>query len=90
MIIRYSPGFLDKLKKVNVRVRKSVKQRMLLFSRNPKNLQLNNHSLKREYNGYRSIDITVDYRAIYQERIEGEEVVAYFVALGTHPELYKR
>jgi len=38
--------------------------------------------------GCRSIDVTADYRAIYKEVREGKEFNAYFVALGTHEELY--
>lgn len=89
MIIKYSPAFLSKLKRVDVRVRKSVKERILLFSKNPYDLQLNNHALKREYEGYRSIDINSDYRVLYQVKQENdEEIVYYFVLFGTHYELY--
>ena len=90
MIIKYSPAFLKKLKKVDVRIRKSVKQRILIFSKTPNNPQLNNHSLRVEYFRYRSIDITADYRALYKEIVTGDgEVVAYFAYLGTHKELYR-
>lgn len=88
MIIKYSPGFFNKLKKVDVRILKRVKERMLIFSKNPNNLQLNNHALKREYEGYKSIDITADWRAIYKEIRERDENIAYFVLLGTHKHLY--
>ena len=89
MTIIYDPEFLKKLKKVNVRIRKSAKEKLLLFSKNPNDPQLNNHTLQTEYLGYRSIDITADYRALYIEIHEGEETIAYFVLLGTHPELYR-
>jgi addiction module RelE/StbE family toxin len=49
---------------------------------------LNNHPLRDEWTGYRSIDITADYRAIYKEVREGKELNAYFIALGNHQELY--
>lgn len=88
MTIKYAPSFFDKLKKVDVRVRKRVKERMLIFSKNPNDPQLNNHPLKYEYQGYKSIDITADYRALYQEKQEGEETIAYFTLLGTHDQLY--
>ena len=89
MTIKYSPGFLVTLKKTNVRVRKRVKERMLLFSKNPNNKQLNNHALKREYKGCRSIDIGSDWRAVYKKVKIGQFSVAHFTALGTHKELYK-
>lgn len=89
MKIVYDPLFLRKLKRANVRIRKSVKDRLLVFSKAPNNPQLNNHPLKDEYRGCRSIDITNDWRAIYKEAKIGKEIVAYFIFLGTHKELYK-
>lgn len=88
MNVVYDPSFLKKVKKVNVRIRKSVKERILLFSNDPMNPQLDNHLLKRGWEGYRSIDINADYRAIYKETKIGDEIVAYFVTLGTHKDLY--
>lgn len=88
MKIVYDPDFLEKLKKVNVRIRKRVKERVFLFSKDPNTLQLNNHPLKEEFQGYRSIDITNNWRAIYKETKTGEDIVAYFVTIGTHRELY--
>ena len=88
MTIQYDPDFLDKLKSVNVRIRKSFKERIDLFRKNPYNTQLNNHPLKDEYETYRSIDVTNDYRALYEEVGDGDELIAYFSILGTHEELY--
>ena len=90
MIISYSPVFFKTLKKLDVKVRKSFKEQILLFAKNPNDPALNNHSLKREYQGLRSIDITADWRAIYDEKQEGEEETAYFVLIGTHKELYEK
>lgn len=88
MKIVYDSGFLEKLKKVDVRIRKRVKDRILLFSKDPNNLRLNNHPLKKGFQGYRSIDITSDWRIIYKETKIGRETVAYFTTLGTHKDLY--
>lgn len=88
MTIKYSPGFFNKLREIDVRIQKRLKERILIFSKNPNNLQLNNHALKREYEGYRSIDITADWRALYKEIRERDENIAYFVLLGTHKQLY--
>lgn len=90
MRVVYDTAFFEKLKKLNVRIRKSVKEKMLLFSVNPFDPQLDNHELKEEFEGYRSIDITADYRAVYEKRLIGREMVAYFIAIGTHPELYEK
>lgn len=88
MKIVYDPAFWEKFKKTNVRICKSVKERLLLFSKNPNNPNLNNHVLKKEFKNYRSIDITNDWRAIYKETKMEEETVAYFIIFGTHKELY--
>lgn len=88
MKVVYDPLFIEKLKKLDVRIRKRVNEKILLFSKNPDDSQLDNHPLQREYQGYISIDITSDYRAIYKETKIGNEVVAYFIFLGTHKELY--
>lgn len=89
MKIVYDSGFLEKLKKVNVRIRKELKNRLLLFAKDPNNPQLNNHPLKKEFQGYRSIDITNYWRCIYQETKVDEEIVAYFITIGTHRQLYE-
>ena len=90
MIIKYSFLFLKTLKKLEVRIRKSYKEKILLFSKNPNDPQLDNHPLKREYQGLRSIDITADFRAIYETKHEGEKETAYFVIIGTHKQLYRK
>ena len=63
-------------------------EKMKLFEKNPLALHLDNHALKEPYEGFRSIDITTDYRAIYEEVQSGDETIAYFFLLGTHKELY--
>lgn len=88
MNVVLDPAFYDKLKKVDVRISKRVKERILSFSQNPDDLELNNHPLREPYQDLRSIDITSDYRALYKEVTIGEDIVAYFVALGKHKELY--
>ena len=90
MKIQYDPDFLKKLKKVDVRIRRSFEQRLRIFLKDPDNPELKNHSLREPYLGYRSIDITSDYRAFYEEVVTEEEEIAYFSALGTHEELYRK
>lgn len=90
MRVQLAPKLIKKVKKTEVRIRKSFKQAVNLFSQNPNNLELNNHKLSREWTGFRSIDVTSDLRAIYQEINEGDEPFAYFIELGTHRQLYKK
>jgi addiction module RelE/StbE family toxin len=44
--------------------------------------------LRDEYEGYRSINVTNDWRAIFKVINEGGEEIIYFILLGTHKELY--
>lgn len=86
---QYDPAFIKALKKVNVRIRKSFKERIAIFAKDPNNPQLNNHILREPYEGLRSIDVTNDYRAVYEEIQEKDEKIAYFTTLGTHEELFR-
>lgn len=87
---RYDPAFIKTLKKIDVRIHKSFKEKIVIFAKNPYDPSLNNHKLKQDYVGYRSIDITADYRAIYEEINESDEPVAYFFLIGTHEQLYSK
>ena len=87
---RIPPCPFKRLKKLDVKIKKSFKERIKIFEKDPHNPQLNNHALKREYEGYRSIDITADWRAIFEVVQDGEESFAYFIALDTHEHLYTR
>ena len=89
MKVQYDPDFIKKLKRTDVRIRRSFEKRLTIFLKNPLNPQLNNHMLREEYSGLRSIDITADYRAVYEEIKVGDEEIAYFTILGTHKELYR-
>ena len=71
--------------KLPERIKKSVESRLMLFSKGSFEISLNDHPLLGKYKGYRSINITGNYRAIYKE-LRGDEVI--FVKLGTHSELY--
>lgn len=88
MKIQFSKQFLRKYKKAVVRIRHSIDKQINLFRKNPAELSLNNHALTKDYEGMRSIDITADYRAIFEEFNEGNEAIAYFIIFGTHEELY--
>lgn len=85
---RYDPAFIKALKKADIRIRKSFRERIAIFAKNPLDPQLNNHKLREPYKGLRSIDITNDYRAVYEEMTAGKDTVAYFVILGIHGQLY--
>ena len=89
MKILYDPEFINELKKLDVRIQKSFREKIAVFQNNPDDPTLDNHHLKKDYKEYSSIDITADYRAIFKELHEGKERVYYFFTIGTHKELYK-
>ena len=88
MIVQYSPLFLQKIKKLNVRIYKSLRKRLFIFSQNPNDPIFRNHALRGEWEGYRSIDITANWRALYEEIKSDEGTIAYFSYIGTHKQLY--
>ena len=63
---------------------KRVDERLLVFKNDKFHAILDNHQLHGEWQGYRSVNITGNLRAIYEE----SDNLIYFVAIGTHPELY--
>ena len=64
--------------------KEKFKNRLMLFGQDEFNPILNNHPLKGKYQGYRSINVTGDLRAIYKR----ETNVAIFVIIGSHSRLY--
>ena len=88
MRAQFAPKFLKKLKIQRVLIRKSFKEKIEIFTKDHENPGLHNYPLRREWMGYRSIDITADYRAVFEVTEDSDGPVAYFVAPGTHQELY--
>jgi addiction module RelE/StbE family toxin len=88
MIIRFTDQFRKQYKKADVRIRVRFDYCLDLFIKDPMSRELRNHPLHKELEGLHSIDITGDWRAMYLEKKNGV-VVFFFVALGTHSQLYK-
>ncbi len=63
-----------------------VVERVTIFTKDPFASILNNHQLNGVWANCRSINITADIRAVYEMV---EEDLAYFVAIGSHAELYR-
>jgi addiction module RelE/StbE family toxin len=87
--IDYSRVFDKQLKRAPLKIKVSFRSRFKIFLIDHYNPILNNHQLFGSLAGYRSINITGDWRAIYSiYNREGKEVVV-FEMLGTHSQLYK-
>ena len=77
--------FNKRFSKLPAKVQAKVLEKIKIFSLNPFNDALNNHALTGKYLGYRSINITGDFRAVY-ELISDD--IALFIDIGTHNQLY--
>ena len=85
MRIILSNIFIKKLRKLPRRLQEQFKERRDLFLQDRFHPLLDNHPLHGKYLGCRSINITGDFRAIYEEVVSD---IMYFITVGTHSELY--
>lgn len=86
MRIIFHEDFHKRYEKLRHGEQKSVDKRILLFEENPFHPLLDNHALHGAWQEYKSINITGNFRAVF-EKINQDTI--HFVALGTHAELYE-
>lgn len=88
--VDFSKLFEKQLRKSPTKIRTAFLERYKIFLDDPFNPQLNNHHLSGQFNKYRNINITGDWRALYFEElnVNGDEVIIFEI-LGTHSQLYK-
>ena len=87
MTINYSKKFIKQLSKLPTSIQLKFEKKLKLFINNKFTNQLNNHKLKGKLSHCRSINITGDHRAIYEEQKNGK--IIFFLMIGTHSEIYK-
>lgn len=85
MLVRFGKLFAKQYDKAGDKIKRAFDGRLKIFVEDPFRQNLNNHQLTGGHSGYRSINITGDWRAIYS--VQGEVVI--FEALGTHSQLYR-
>ena len=85
MFLSYSKKFIKQYSKQSSQIKDKFIERQGLFVTNLFHPLLNNHRLSGEYAGCRSINITGDIRAVFEELSENH---VEFVAIGSHSELY--
>lgn len=83
--IDFSTQFLKQQKKAPIEIKRAWVKRFALFVQDPFHPQLNNHKLSGKFKGFRSINVTGDWRAIYSKHNK----TIIFELLGTHSQLYK-
>jgi addiction module RelE/StbE family toxin len=90
MQIRFAKKFVKQYEKASIKIQFVFDNKLKLFAQNPSFPQLNNHALTGKLSGYRSINVTGDWRAIYSSlKTEDGITVITFEAIGTHSQLYK-
>ncbi len=85
MVIHFHSRFKKQLKKAPESIRRAFYKHLTLFQDDPFQPALGNHAITGKYLGCRSIDISGDWRAVYQLLDDNECVFAF---LGTHSQLY--
>lgn len=89
MWVRFSGKFSKTYDEAPSKIRDAFDKRLKLFLENPFHPQLNNHLLGGKYRGYRSINVTGDWRAIFSAYEGNGDKVIVFEVIGTHSQLYK-
>lgn len=90
MDIRYARAFRKQYDQADFKIRFAFKKRLQVFLGDPQSPFLHNHKLVGRYQGFRSINITGDWRAIFEEIHSADgNMIVIFHALGTHSQLYK-
>jgi len=87
MNILYTKKFKKGFQKLKDGEKKKFVARIEIFMENTYSPLLSNHPLHGKYIGYRSINITGNFRVIYKE-LDRETFL--FAEIGTHTELYKK
>lgn len=85
MHIDFHKHFLKMLDKLPPGIEQKFYERLELFEQSPNHPLLNNHSVDKAYPNWRSMNITGDYRALYESRGNGFII---FMKIGTHSQLY--
>jgi len=80
-----SKKFKKKVAKLESSLRKALATRLCIFVETPFSVILNNHALQGSKRGYRSINITGDYRVIFEQY---DTDTVRLVDVDTHNNLY--
>lgn len=81
----YARIYKRQFKKPPPDLQQKVMQRLALFLSDEMSPILDNHPLRFEWKGYRSINITGDYRLIFKKE---SDMLIRLEEIGTHSELY--
>lgn len=86
MKVDFTKTFLKQYDKQPSKIQNQFIARLTLFKKDQFHQLLNNHALSGKYQGFRSININGDYRALYKLQDNRLIIFAY---IGSHSQLYK-
>jgi addiction module RelE/StbE family toxin len=86
MRIRFHKNFEKQYKKLPTEAKNKFQERLRIFLKDEFNPILNNHALKGKHQGYRSLNVRGDFRAVYKRPSKG---AAIFVVIDKHSRLYR-
>ncbi len=89
MLVRFSKKFAKQRDKAPKKIQVALNERLGIFYEDRFYSKLNNHALVGSYKGYRSINVSGDWRALYREIEDERDVIIFFDFLRTHSQLYK-
>lgn len=84
MKIIFHKKFIKQQSRLSKKIQNQLDKRIVVFMENPYEDILNNHQLHPPFENCRSINISGNIRALYEQN--GDTVL--FVCIGTHSELY--
>lgn len=87
MILVRTRQFAKRVAKLPKKIRLALAERLRLFAHDPFSVLLNNHALHGTLRSYRSINITGDWRLMYEQY---DEQTVRLIDIDTHSNLYGR
>lgn len=87
--IEFHKDFEKQLAKLPTKKRTKTVDAIEEYARNPKARSLRDHTLTGMWAGHRSISAGGDLRLHFRIIIEDADYIIFFVAVGTHSQLYK-
>jgi len=86
MEIHLHKTFKKQFKKLSPKIKRNYFERVNLFLKEPLHQLLDNHSVDYIYPNWRSINITGNYRVLFEPQ---DDDSVMFMKVGTHSQLYK-
>jgi addiction module RelE/StbE family toxin len=87
--VEFSDRFERQLQDAPDEIKAVFADTLIFFALDPNHPGLRNHALTGKLAGYRSINVTEDWRAVFREEQAGERNVIKFYQIGTHKDLYE-